>query len=40
MLTLKTMLIIALIGVPIMLVYTFFVYRAFGGKVQITKDSY
>jgi len=39
-LTLKTMLIIALIGVPLMLIYTSFVYRAFGGKVKITKDSY
>jgi cytochrome d ubiquinol oxidase subunit II len=38
--TLKTMLIIALIGVPIVLVYTIYVYRVFKGKVIITKDSY
>lgn len=38
--TLFTMLIIALIGVPIVLVYTFFVYRVFKGKVVITKNSY
>ncbi len=38
--TLTVMLVIALIGVPIVLVYTFFVYRFFKGKVEITKDSY
>ena len=38
--TLETMLIIALIGVPIVLVYTIFIYRIFRGKVIITKDSY
>jgi len=38
--TLLTMLVIALIGVPLVLVYTFFVYRTFAGKVQLTKDSY
>lgn len=38
--TLQTMLIIALIGVPIVLVYTIFIYRIFRGKVIITKDSY
>ena len=38
--TLETMLIIALIGVPIVLVYTIFVYRVFKGKVVINQDSY
>ncbi len=38
--TLFTMLIIAIIGVPIVLIYTFFVYRVFKGKVVITKNSY
>ena len=39
-LTLETMLIIALIGVPIVLVYTIFVYRVFKGKVIIDSNSY
>ncbi len=38
--TLKTMLIIALIGMPIVVAYTIFIYRVFKGKVIITKDSY
>lgn len=38
--TLKTMLIIALIGMPIVIAYTIFIYRVFKGKVLITKDSY
>ena len=38
--TLMVMLIIALIGLPIVLVYTAFVYRVFWGKVQIAEDSY
>ncbi len=38
--TLTTMLIIALIGVPIVLVYTIVVYRIFKGKVTIGPDSY
>ncbi len=38
--TLETMLIIALIGVPIVLVYTIIIYRIFKGKVILTKDSY
>jgi cytochrome bd ubiquinol oxidase subunit II len=38
--TLWTMLIIALIGVPIVLIYTIYVYRVFKGKVVINKDSY
>jgi cytochrome d ubiquinol oxidase subunit II len=39
-LTLQTMLIIAAIGVPIVLVYTIFVYRVFKGKTQLSKESY
>jgi cytochrome bd ubiquinol oxidase subunit II len=39
-LTLKTMLIIALIGVPIMLVYTFWIYFIFRGKTVIEDESY
>ena len=38
--TLTTMLIIALTGVPIVLVYTFFIYRVFKGKVQLDENSY
>jgi cytochrome d ubiquinol oxidase subunit II len=38
--TLQTMLIIALIGVPIVLAYTVFIYRVFKGKVVIGEDSY
>lgn len=38
--TLKTMLIIALIGMPVVIGYTIFIYRVFKGKVIITKDSY
>lgn len=38
--TLETMLIIALIGIPIVLVYTIWVYRIFKGKVLISKDNY
>jgi len=38
--TLFTMLIIAIIGVPIVLVYTFFIYRVFKGKTVISKESY
>jgi cytochrome d ubiquinol oxidase subunit II len=38
--TLKTMLIIALVGMPIVIAYTIFVYRVFRGKVVLTKDSY
>ena len=39
-LTLSTMLIIALIGMPLVIIYTFFIYRVFKGKVVISKDSY
>ncbi len=38
--TLFTMLIIALIGMPIVIAYTIFIYRVFKGKVEITKESY
>jgi len=38
--TLETMLIIALIGVPIVIGYTIWIYRIFKGKVVIDKDSY
>lgn len=38
--TLETMLIIALIGVPIVLVYTIFIYRVFRGKIVLNENSY
>jgi cytochrome d ubiquinol oxidase subunit II len=38
--TLSTMLVIALIGVPIVLVYTAVIYRAFRGKVVLDEHSY
>lgn len=38
--TLTTMLIIALIGMPVVIAYTIYIYRVFKGKVLITKDSY
>ncbi|MDJ0762504.1 MAG: cytochrome d ubiquinol oxidase subunit II [Myxococcota bacterium] len=38
-LTLKTMFILALIGMPVVLAYTIWVYRAFGGKVDIENES-
>lgn len=38
--TLQTMLIIALIGMPVVIAYTIFIYRVFKGKVILTKDSY
>jgi cytochrome bd ubiquinol oxidase subunit II len=38
--TLLTMFIIALIGVPIVLAYTIWIYKIFKGKVIINKDSY
>jgi cytochrome bd ubiquinol oxidase subunit II len=38
--TLETMTIIALIGVPIVVGYTIWMYRIFKGKVVIDKDSY
>jgi cytochrome bd ubiquinol oxidase subunit II len=38
--TLSNMLIIALIGMPIVIGYTIYVYRVFKGKVTLSKDSY
>jgi cytochrome d ubiquinol oxidase subunit II len=38
--TLGVMLILALIGMPLVIGYTVFIYRAFKGKVEITADSY
>ena len=38
--TLTVMLVIALVGMPIVIGYTVFVYRVFKGKVVITPDSY
>ncbi len=38
--TLFTMLIIALIGMPFVIGYTIFIYRAFKGKVQLGEHSY
>ncbi len=38
--TLAAMLVIALIGMPVVLAYTAFVYRVFKGKVQLTEESY
>jgi len=35
-----TMLVIALIGMPIVIGYTIFVYRVFKGKVVLGEDSY
>jgi cytochrome d ubiquinol oxidase subunit II len=39
-LTLQTMLVIALIGVPIVIAYSIFIHYVFRGKVEITEDSY
>jgi cytochrome d ubiquinol oxidase subunit II len=38
--TLESMLIIALIGMPLVIAYTIVIYRVFKGKVMITPDSY
>jgi cytochrome bd ubiquinol oxidase subunit II len=38
--TLATMLVIALIGMPVVLAYTILIYRVFKGKVLLTKESY
>lgn len=38
--TLTTMLVIALIGMPLVIAYTAIIYRAFKGKVIITDESY
>ena len=39
-LTLKSMLVIALVGMPIVIAYTIFIYRVFKGKVELTEASY
>jgi cytochrome bd ubiquinol oxidase subunit II len=39
-LTLQTMLVIAVIGVPIVIAYSIFIHRVFRGKVEITEESY
>jgi cytochrome d ubiquinol oxidase subunit II len=39
-LTLKTMLILALIGMPLVIAYTIYVYRTFRGKVELDEQSY
>jgi len=38
--TLTTMLIIALVGMPLVILYTVLIYRAFRGKTVLTADSY
>ena len=38
--TLGAMLIIALIGMPIVIGYTIFIYRVFRGRVELSKESY
>ena len=38
--TLKTMLVIALLGMPLVIAYTIFTYRVFRGKVRIDEHSY
>lgn len=38
--TLTTMLVVALIGMPLVIAYTAYVYKVFMGKVTLTEDSY
>jgi cytochrome d ubiquinol oxidase subunit II len=38
--TLSVMLVIALIGMPVVIGYTIFIYRVFKGKVELTETSY
>ena len=38
--TLTVMLVIALIGVPLVLGYTFFIYRTFLGKTEVREEGY
>jgi cytochrome d ubiquinol oxidase subunit II len=38
--SLKAMLIVALVGMPIVIGYTFYIYRIFKGKVVLDEDSY
>ena len=39
-LTLKVMLIVALVGMPLVLMYTAWIYRTFGGKVRAAQEGY
>ncbi|MGD0037339.1 MAG: cytochrome d ubiquinol oxidase subunit II [Bacteroidota bacterium] len=39
-LTLQTMLVIAVIGIPIVIAYSIFIHYVFRGKVEITEESY
>jgi cytochrome bd ubiquinol oxidase subunit II len=39
-LTLQTMLVIALIGIPVVIAYSIFIHYVFRGKVEITEESY
>ena len=39
-LTLQTMLVIAIVGVPIVIAYSVFIHYVFRGKVEITEESY
>jgi cytochrome d ubiquinol oxidase subunit II len=38
--TLTVMLVIVLIGVPILIAYTAYLYKTFAGKVVVTEESY
>ena len=38
--TLTVMLVIALVGMPVVIAYTVFIYRVFKGKVALSKESY
>ena len=38
--TLTVMLVIALIGMPLVLAYTAYIYRTFAGKVVVDEESY
>ena len=38
--TLTVMLVIALVGMPIVITYSAYIYRVFAGKVVITEESY
>jgi cytochrome d ubiquinol oxidase subunit II len=39
-LTLKVMLIVALVGMPLVLAYTAWIYYTFRGKVRLTEEGY
>ena len=38
--TLTVMLVIALVGMPIVIAYSAYIYRVFAGKVVITQEGY